>query len=226
MAKIKATLKKIYEKIPDWIWPHETGETEPAPTAEFPLDTDEIALITATKEVINERLAQVDERIRNVETKLIALLALASVLSAVITAGLGFTTTMNGLADYPQVPMYIAMLFVFYISINLICSLLATVKGLKRRDYKQLILSSIMPKQTEDEKTYKIRINKSYLSNMQWNEWVINKKVTQMAIAHVALRNVLFGAVGVILSIVAIVSIQALTSAPPATDQSFILLFL
>jgi len=199
MAGFKHHLKRCYDKVPDWTWPHLTGEPEPAPDEQLLVETEDKALLEAMEQVLERRISQVDERLRNVETKLVSLLTLTSILSAAVTASFATASTMEIQHDFPSPPVLITLVLVFYLAINLLRSLWATVSGLMRRGYKQLPYEDIIPEGKEDHVNYKARVLNQRLNNAKWNDWVLNQKVSEMAVAHVALRNALSATGGVIL---------------------------
>ena len=210
MAGFKSHLKKWYNKVPDWIWPHLTGEPIPAPSEQLSVEVDDVAVLEETGHIIDKRINQVDERLRNVETKLVALLTLTSVLSAAVTATFAVVSTINTLKVFPLVPIWLILVLIFYIAINLLRSLWATVNGLMRRGYKQLHWKDMVPGKEESSKLYKVRILNQQLDHIKWNEWVLDQKVSQMAVAHEALRNALAATGGVILTTLAIAVIKLL----------------
>jgi len=54
-------------------------------------------------------------------------------------------------------------------------------------------------KSKESAAQFKNRVLNIRLNHVKYNDWVINKKVDEMAIAHRSLKNVLVGTGGVIL---------------------------
>jgi hypothetical protein len=199
MAGFKLNLKVWFNKGSDWLWPRLTGKPVPPPTEQLLIDTSDPAVLGEIQNVIEMRSGQVDERLRNVETKLLSLLALTSVLSAAVTASFAAVSTMKIQNDFPAVPVWITLVLVFYVAINLLRSLWATVSGLMRRGYQQLPYKDIIPKGKEDHINYKARILNQRLNHAKWNDWVLNQKVSEMAVAHVALRNALSATGGIIL---------------------------
>lgn len=199
MARFRYYLKKWFDQVPDWLWPHLTGEPHSPSSDEPELSPCDESLLNDVEHILGKRMAQVDERLRNVETKLLALLTLTSVLSAAITATFTVALNMNIPDDFPHVLFWLILILVFYITINLLRSLWATVSGLIRRGYKQLHWKEIVPREREDSKSYKMRILTQQIDHIKWNEWVIDDKVSQMAVAHEALRNALAATGGIIL---------------------------
>ncbi len=199
MAGFKLNLEVWFIKVSDWLWPRLTGKTVPPPTEQLSIDTSDPAVLEEIENVIERRGGQVDERLRNVETKLVALLTLTSVLSVAVTASFVAASTMEIQKDFPLVPVWFTLALVFYIAINLLRSLWATVSGLMRRGYKQLTCESMIPQSKEDHINYKARILNQRLNHVKWNDWVLDQKVSEMTVAHVALRNALAATGGVIL---------------------------
>ena len=59
--------------------------------------------------------------------------------------------------------------------------------------FKQLSPSDIVPHDGEDSEAYQVRLLNLQVNHLCWNEWVISQKVSDMAVAHTALRNALTG---------------------------------
>ena len=60
-----------------------------------------------------------------------------------------------------------------------------------RRAYKQLSPDDIVPQSGEANAAYRIRLLNLQVNHLNWNEWVVNEKVSCMAVAHAALKNAL-----------------------------------
>lgn len=191
-------LKTFLNKAVDWVWPRLIGKPEPSPDEQLMITATDETLLNEIEIAVERRTGQVDERLRTVETKLVALLTLTSVLSAAVTAGFAAASTMQIQKDFPLIPVWLTLILVFYIALNLLCSLWATVAGLMRRGYKQLTCEDMIPKDEEDKIRYKARLLNQRLNHVRWNDWVVNQKVSEMAVAHTALRNALAATGGVI----------------------------
>lgn len=182
----------------DWFWPRQSGPEEPQPNAKDFFSAEDTDNLNAVDQVMSFRLAQVDERTRTVESKLVALLTLGSVLTTVVAAGLAAATTFGALADDDLWFAIPAMLLVVYVALQILRSLWATVNGLMRRGYLQLRPDDITPRANEDIGVYRIRLLNLKANHMNQNEWVTNQKVGNMAVAHIALRNALTATFGLI----------------------------
>ena len=192
------SLKIFFNNIVDWVWPRLTEKPIPSPDEQLLITVTDAPLLDEIENTVEKRTSQVDERLRNVETKLLALLTLTSVLSAAVTASFAVASTMQIQKDFPIIPVWITIALVFYIAMSLLRSLWATVSGLMRRGYKQLTCEDIMPEDKEDKIRYKARLLNQRLNHVKWNDWVVNQKVSEMAVAHTALRNALVATGGVI----------------------------
>ena len=62
-----------------------------------------------------------------------------------------------------------------------------------RRGYKRLTPEGVTPRVDDNVDVYRIRLLNYQVQNVIWNDWVVNGKVSDMNVAHVALRNALCG---------------------------------
>ena len=193
MAKRISLIRQFYDRIPDWIWPHLTGDAEPAPKDNDPFNTKHAGLLGEVNSILSTRLAQTEERVRNVESKLVALLTLTSVLSVVVTTGLAAVTTLGTIREEAETKIFawVAVVLISYVAVQLIRALGATVAGLMRKSYRQLSPEDMIPEDNETSETYRTRLLNLQVNSMRFNEWVVNQKVSEMAVAHEALRNAL-----------------------------------
>ena len=193
MAKRISLKRHFYDRIPDWIWPHLTGDAEPAPKDNDHFNTKHSGLLDEVNSVLSTRLAQTDERVRNVESKLMALLTLTSVLSVVVATGLAAVTTLGTVGEEAETKIFawVAVVLISYVAVQLIRALGATVAGLMRRSYRQLSPEDMVPEDNETSETFRTRLLNLQVNSMRFNEWVVNQKVSEMAVAHEALRNAL-----------------------------------
>ena len=179
----------LYDRIPDWMWPHLTGDEEPAPKDHNYFASEHIALLDEARGMFASRLARAEERGRIVESKLTALLTFTSVLSAAIIAGSAAAFTMGRVEEDVELFAWVIMPLVFYVAMQLLRSLWATVAGLVRRGFRELSPSDMIPGDAETRDAYLTRLWNLQANFMRFNEWVINQKVSEMAVAHAALRN-------------------------------------
>ena len=201
MAKRISLKRQFYDRIPDWIWPHLTGDTEPAPKDNDHFNTKHAGLLGEVNSILSTHLAQTEERVRNVESKLVAMLTLTSVLSVVVTTGLAAIATLGTVREEAETKIFawVVVILVSYVAVQLIRALGATVAGLMRRPYRQLSPEDMIPEDNETSDSFRIRILNLQVNSMRFNEWVVNQKVSEMAVAHEALRNALVSTFALIL---------------------------
>ncbi|MCG3776437.1 MAG: hypothetical protein JW395_3296 [Nitrospira sp.] len=181
----------------DIIWPRLIGGCEPTVKPALGLDGLSDDMLKDVETAVNAHWAAMQDRIKVVDTKISSLLTQLSILSALSVVGL----TASLLGDASQLPkavVIIVSVMVFYIGIQLICSLLAVVRGLERRNFRELSRQDLTPFKEETSAAYCRRLLASRWVAMWCNDEVTNEKVGQMAVAHVALRNVLV-AVGLLI---------------------------
>ena len=208
MAKRINRRRQFYDRVPDWIWPHLTGDTETAPEDHDNFSTKHTELLDEVNSIFSSLLAQAEERVRSVESKLVALLTLTSVLSVAVTASLAAATTLGTVAEDARIFAGIAVALVFYVAVQLLRSLWSAVAGLMRRSYRQLSPEDMIPEDGETSEAYRTRLRNLQVNYMRFNEWVVDEKVSEMAVAHVALRNALTATFALIVLALLIASIH------------------
>lgn len=191
MVNCVGFIRKLYDRIPDWIWPHLTGNQVSCPEDEALLAPRHARHLDDINHNLEFRLSQAEQRIRSVESKLLAMLALASILSLTVTAGLAISISLDTVVEDDKLFAVTSVCLVFYVAVQLLRSLWCVVSGLMRRSYKVLSPQDMIPKNYEDAVTFRSRLLNLQLNNMNWNEWVVDQKVSEMAVAHEALKNVL-----------------------------------
>ena len=193
MAKCVSVRQRIHLRIWDCIWPHVTGDVEPCPTDQDYFGAEHGGSLDEVTRILSSRQVHLEERIRGVESKLMAQLTLTSVLSAAVAASLAAATTLGTVEEDAKPTAWFAVFVVTYTAIQILRSLWATVDGLVRRAYKQLSPDDIVPQIGEDNDAYRIRLLNLQVNHLRWNEWVVDEKVSCMAVAHAALKNGLTG---------------------------------
>ncbi len=201
----------------DCIWPHLEGSEVPAPESQKVFGDNHAGIVADNFSVLSSHLKQADERSKSVDSKLIALLTLTSVLAAAISASFAAAVTLGsiqiGKSQCETVAGALTAgigLVVFYVACQLIRSVQCTVDGLKRRSYKNLGPDQIRPRRDEDADLYRLRFVKEQLACVQWNEWIVDQKVGDMAVAHIALNNALFGSYLLIIGALIVLVVRSL----------------
>jgi hypothetical protein len=149
------------------------------------------------------------ERLKSVEARLGGILGLASITSSLLIGGI-FAIMNGGLSDSPRGVRAIACITLLYLSLQIISSTLAAIRGLRRAswisasidDYIGSPICSSTAGPSEKYRSTALR-NCKRLLQMEEN---INKKVTQMAVAHTAIRN--FASAGVLIAAMGCVAVS------------------
>lgn len=188
MAKRLNRMRRFCDRIPDWIWPHLTGDAEPQPQNLDYFSAKQAHLLDHVERILASRLAKVEERVQSVESKLMSLFTLTSVLSAAFIAGLAASSVLGAAEEAIKI---VAVFFVLYVVLQLWFLLRATLAGLERKSYKELSPEDIVPRDGEACDAYRVRLLNLQVNYMLLNEWVGNQKVSKMAVAHEASKNAL-----------------------------------
>ena len=199
MANRLGLWRRLSERIPDWIWPHLTGPPIPGPEDKRFFEPRHAQFFDNVNRTLALRLSEAEHRTKSVETKLLALLALASVLSLAVAAGLTASMSIDNVAKDDRFSSGIAVCLVCYVSIQLFRSLWATVAGLTRKSYKALSAEDMIPSEGESREMHQARLINLQLNHLRWNEWVVDEMVGEMSVAHEGLKNVMRGTFALIL---------------------------
>ena len=167
--------------------------------------------------IFSSWLAQAEERDRTVESKLAAQLTLTSVLSVAVIASLATATTVGMLKEEAGAFVWVALPLVFYVVAQLLRALWATLSGFTRRSYKRLSPGDMIPEDGETSEAYRTRLRNLQVNNMRWNEWVVDQKVNEMAVANAALKNALIVTFGLVILAVVFAFIHLLEGEPAST---------
>jgi len=182
----------------DLLWPRLTGAPQEPPSKEFPLNARDQPMVEAIERAVERRLGRADDRLRTLEAKLAAQLTLTSFLLAPVSAGF-VAVSSTFLPHGWRRPIWCFLLGVLcYLVAQLVCSFRATLSALHRREYYELSHDYIIPSDDEDDLTYRTRILSQHLKNLHRNEHAVDQIVSQMAVAHLALRNALVATIAMI----------------------------
>lgn len=144
------------------------------------------------------------ERLKSVEGRLGGVLGLTSITSSLLIGGI-FAIMNGGLSDSSRGVRLFACVTLLYLSLQIISSTLAAIRGLKRASWISASIDDYIGSSTvgpsEQHRQTALRSCKRLLQ-MEEN---INKKVTQMAVAHTAIRN--FASASVLIAVLGCVAV-------------------
>jgi hypothetical protein len=137
-----------------------------------------------------------NERLTSVEGRLGSTLGLTSITASLLVGGT--MALVNGsLSDSSRIVRWIAGFGLLYLSAQIICSTLAGVRGLGRSTWLRPGIEELVPDpKIEPIETAKQRALNS-CKRYQITDRNVNFKVTQMAVAHAAIRNFAVGSAAI-----------------------------
>jgi hypothetical protein len=145
-------------------------------------------------DAFDKLLEDENERLESVESRLGSVLGLTSITATLLVSG---TMALVGgsLGDISRTVRVLAALGAFYLSLQIICSTLAAVRGLGRATWLRPSVEDLVP----DPQSGSISVARERAigacKRYQATDRNVNFKVTQMAIAHTAIRNFAVGSV-------------------------------
>lgn len=145
------------------------------------------------------------ERRRSVMNRLTAVVALTSVLAAVVVglAPSKLKWSVGGHSSIGWMLFILASILTLYAVVQLLCGLLAAVKGLVRRPYLQPEVVDVLPDKKEIANIIRLRM-KVYIECLHNHQEINNEKVGQMDVAHQAIKNFLWAMLVLVVVLIAI----------------------
>jgi hypothetical protein len=129
-----------------------------------------------------------DARRQGVDTRLTTIVSLVSIAGTIVFGSLlaqgGHTAVTIG---------WLLALGSLYLTLQVCSAILAAVRGLGRRNYVELDPDDVLPSDGEATADHMRRQMAACITVLANNQEENNRKVTQMAVAHRALKNFVFG---------------------------------
>jgi hypothetical protein len=183
-----------FAELRDWFYP-----TMDPPTAEQVCRTSarENALLAAAEahpdskavaQAYTELLANETERLKSVEARLSGILSLTSITASLLVGGM-FVLLNGGLSDSSLWLRVTAAAALLYLNLQVVCSTLATICGMSRATWDYPSIDDLLPPSSISPQEFNRQIALNNCRRLLGAERNINDKVTQMAIAHRAIRN-------------------------------------
>ena len=160
-------------------------------------------------------LYEAEEARRSVEARLTSTIGLSSIAGTIVFGAIiGLASgTLHVDAFWHRLVLSIGAL---YLVVQICCAILASIRGLERKNYASAQASDILPSLNETQKDYtrrQIALYTRRLTDMRSNT---KEKVSQMALAHRAMKNFIVG-----LSLIAVIG-TGLALAARNPDQGLI----
>ena len=156
-----------------------------------------------------ELLADEDQRRQSVDSRLTTIIGLSSIAGSIVFGVLLSNAPRR--APYGIHWMIVGMLL--YETLQIVAAMLAGVRGLERRAYDALRSDEILPP-INATAAYHFRTNiHTCLETLEHHREENNQKVTQMAVAHCAVKNFIGG-----LLVIAVLGAAAVIVTPPRDE--------
>ena len=128
------------------------------------------------------------ERLKSVETRLGGILSLASITASILLSGV-FALVNGGLSDSGWWLRLAAAAALLYLNLQVVCSTIASIRGLRRSTWESLSLDDLVPLPGIGPVEFSRQAARQNCKRLSRAERNINHKVSQMAVAHTAIRN-------------------------------------
>jgi hypothetical protein len=145
-------------------------------------------------EAYDKLLEDENERLKSVESRLGSVLGLTSITATLLVSGT--MALVNGsLGDNSRTVRVPAALGALYLSLQIICSTLASVRGLGRSNWLRPGAADLVHDPQRGQSSFDRERAVGACKRYQVTDRNVNFKVTKMAIAHTAIRNFAVGSV-------------------------------
>jgi hypothetical protein len=135
-----------------------------------------------------------NERLKSVDSRLGSLLGLTSV-TATLLVGIILALVNGSLGDSSRAVRAVAAIGAFYLSLQIICSTLAAIRGLGRAIWLRPSVGDLVPNPQSGSTSIARSRAVGACERYHAMDRNVNFKVTQMAIGHIAIRNFAVGSV-------------------------------
>jgi hypothetical protein len=145
-----------------------------------------------TRRALPYLLDKEEQRRQGIDARLTSILGLTSIAGTVAFGGFFLGTTGTSRVQSRSL-RWLAIAVGCYLVLQICAAILAAVRGLSRRAYSYFTLPDLIPRQGESSADFASRKALGTLDLLSDHETQDNEKLTQMACAHLAMRNFLFG---------------------------------
>ncbi|MGH9429269.1 MAG: hypothetical protein ACRD2L_23550, partial [Terriglobia bacterium] len=149
-------------------------------------------ILTKYREEWDKLLEWEKERRQSVEARLTTIMGLSSIAGTIVFGGI--LAQAAGALNVHKVWLRWAMVLGgLYLTMQLCNAIMAAVRGLSRKSYLTLTVADLLPSPGEDRFIYMRRRIAKYREEFADHRLKNDEKVTQMAVAHRAMKNFLVG---------------------------------
>ncbi len=147
-------------------------------------------------------------RQQSIDARLTTITGMSSIAATVV-----FGTLLTSIPQSHSVLSWLLLAALAYLILQLVCAMLAAVRGLERRSYMIMASADLLPAAGESKEVHQRRQVGQLLSILAQNRDTNDDKLTNLAVAHCALKNFVAGLV--VFAILAVVHHVA----EPRTDE-------
>lgn len=145
-------------------------------------------VLDAAREEARRQFEAEEHRKSGAETRLGTILGMTSI-AATIAFGTLTTLFSNGFEGVSARSAVAGVILLAYAVAQLACALRAALRGLARRNYDALGLAQLLPTPDESPGAHAERVVEVYARVTDQHYGENNSKITELAVAHAALRN-------------------------------------
>lgn len=133
-----------------------------------------------------------DEQARqqSIDARLTTITGMSSIAATVV-----FGTLLTSIPQSHSVLLWLLLATLAYLIMQLVCAMLAAVRGLERRSYAIMASADLLPASGESKEVHQRRQVGQLLSILAQNRDANDDKLTNLAVAHCALKNFVIGLV-------------------------------
>ena len=188
--KPRSRIATIWNLVSDFFWPRIVGEVPQPPNPPIQPHEIPIELLDQVEATALRRMAQSERNMEAVNSRLLSLFRLTSLLATLTIAILVGASQLNRPdGNLERWLTGIAVGFIIFAMLQLLCAVLATIRGLDAKPYLYQTTEGVLNLGEEPTETYRQRQIADLLHMIEQHDWTTDRKVDQIAIAHTALRN-------------------------------------
>ena len=182
-------------------------EPRPSKSASPSLNVSDADLNFLEREVRSLQ-AQEDDRDRGVQARLVAILGLSSLVTAVLAGAVALVRTVD--LQITPIQLLVVLLAFSYIAVQAIAAMLFTIRGLMPRTYP--IGQAWPERQSGDESPARSRssILSGHMADLSQSRWSTNRRIEDMVLALRSLKRFAWGSASLLAALVVIVLLQQL----------------
>ena len=183
-------------------------EEFPSETTDLPSHLTEVQLDFVERETRSSRV-QEDDRDRGIQARLIALLGLSSLVTAVLSGAAALATAVG--PGVPPLQLVMVLVALGYVAVQAVAAMLFTIKGLMPRTYPAA--------HPWDGRTWdrSHRLSR-HITNLRQSMWSTNRRADDMMLALRSLKRFAWGSAALLAVLVILVLDQRFGAVPHLLD--------